>query len=138
MIRRLINNAGLKNFAQGLTKYQPLPEYKKNKGEWLLMKSILFKWFSELHKPLLLIPLPLHQYVEEQSEYMDIEKRFEEFNHIQNLFLFNPISYLKQYSLEDRRKFRFEHDEHPSPFGHEVYAQIFKPRIESLLLHSNG
>jgi hypothetical protein len=71
--------------------------------------------------------------VEEQSDYIDIEKRFEEFGHTENLFLFNPISYLKQYSIEDRRKFRFEHDEHPSPFGHEAYAKIFKPRIESLL-----
>ena len=124
---------GLKDLAQGLTKYQPLPEYKKNKGEWLLMKSILLKWYSEVDKPLLLIPLPLHQYVEDQSDYSDIQKRFEEFNNIQNLFLFNPISSLKEFSIGDRRKFRFEYDEHPSPFGHEIYAKIFKPKIEGLL-----
>ena len=97
------------------------------------MKSILLKWFAELDKPLLLIPLPLHQYVEDQSDYTDIQKRFEEFNHIQNLFLFNPISSLKEFSIGDRRKFRFEYDEHPSPFGHEIYAKIFKPKIEGLL-----
>jgi hypothetical protein len=102
------------------------------------MKSILLKWFSELDKPLLLIPLPLHQYVEEQSDYTDIEKRFEEFNHMERLFLFNPISDLKKYPMEDRRKFRFEHDEHPSPFGHVAYAKIFKPKIEDLLGLSNG
>lgn len=133
VIRQFVNKSGFKDLIQRLTKYQPLPEYKNNNYPWLLMKSILLKWFSELDKPLLLIPLPLHQYVEDQSDYKDVAKRFEEFNHIQNLFLFNPLNYLRDYPIEDRRKFRFEHDDHPTPFGHESYAKIFKPKIKELL-----
>jgi hypothetical protein len=132
-LREFINKTGLKELAQKITKYQPLPEYKDNDYRWFLMKAILLKWISELEKPVLLIPLPLHQYVEEQSDYTDVEKRFDEFSSIQNLRLLNPVTQLKEYSMEDRRKFRFEHDSHPSPFGHEVYARIFKPTIEELL-----
>lgn len=132
-LREAINKAGLKEWVQKVTKYQPLPEYKNNGGEWQLMRSILMKWFSELGKPLLLIPLPLHQYIEDESDYTHIAKRFGEFRGIENLFLFDPINELRKYSLEDRRRFRFEHDEHPSPFGHEVLATIFKPRLEEIL-----
>jgi hypothetical protein len=57
-LRNLINKAGLKDVVQKIVKYQPLPEYKNNGSAWLLMKTILLKWFSELNKPLLLIPLP--------------------------------------------------------------------------------
>ncbi len=132
-LRKFINKSGFRELVQKLTKYQPLPEYKNNSYSWLLMKAILLKWFSELDKPMLLIPLPLHQYVEDQGDYTAVEKRFEEFSHIQDLNLFNPINQLRKYPIEDRRKFRFEHDEHPSPFGHEAYAKIFKPLIEELL-----
>ena len=41
---------------------------------------------SEIHNTFMLIPLPLHQYVEEQSDYMDIEKRFEEFDNYSKSF----------------------------------------------------
>jgi hypothetical protein len=132
-IRHFINKTGFKDVVQKITRYQPLPEYKSNGIPWLLMKSILLKWFSELEMPLLLIPLPLHHYVEDQSDYRDVQKRFEELNQIPNLILFDPINHLKEYPIEDRRKFRFEHDDHPSPFGHETYAKIFKPKIEELL-----
>ena len=132
-LRQFINKRGLKGLVQKLIKYQPLPEYKNNDYSWLLMKTILVRWFSELDKPVLLIPLPLHQYVEDQSDYTAVEKRFEEFNHIQNLNLFNPINQLREYPIQDRRKFRFEHDSHPSSLGHEVYAKIFKPQLEELL-----
>jgi hypothetical protein len=132
-IRQVINKAGLKNLVQKVTKYQPLPEYKNNDYPWQLMKSLLLQWFSELKKPLLVIPLPLHQYIECESDYTHVTKRFEELNNIENLFLFNPIDELRKYPLEKRRNFRFEHDEHPSPFGHEALAHIFKPKIEELL-----
>ena len=132
-LRQIINKSGFKELVQKLTKYQPLPEYKNNNYPWLLMKAILLKWFSEVDKPILLIPLPLHQYVEALSDYTDVDKRFQEFTHIQNLNLFNPINQLREYPIEDRRKFRFEHDSHPSPLGHEIYAKIFKPILEELL-----
>ena len=75
----------------------------------------------------------MHHYIEDLSDYTDVQKRFAELNDIQNLILFNPIKDLRKYPMEDRRKFRFEHDEHPSPFGHETYAKIFKPKIEEFL-----
>ena len=132
-LRRLINKTKYKETIQKLVKYQPLPEYKRNSRQWLLMKRIMLKWFSELKKPILLVPLPMHHYIEDQSDYTEIEKRFAEFSNINNLTLFNPIDKMKSFSLAERRKFRFEHDEHPSPYGHETYARIFKPRVEEVL-----
>jgi hypothetical protein len=75
----------------------------------------------------------VHQYIEEQSDYTYVQKRFRELNQTQNLTLFDPIGFLKEYPMDERRKFRFEHDDHPSPFAHEAYARIFKPKIEELL-----
>ena len=124
-LRSLINKTKYKETIQKLVKYQPLPEYKRNSRQWLLMKRIMLKWFSELKKPVLLVPLPMHHYIEDQSDYTEIEKRFAEFSNINNLTLFNPIDKMKSFSLAGRGKFRVELDEHPSTYGHETYGWLF-------------
>lgn len=133
-IRTLINKVGLKEFAQKMTKYQPLPEYKSPQAkEWLLLKAVLEKWISESQKPVLLVPLPLYQYVEETSDYSDVEQRFAELGKHPNLTVFNPIAALKSYSLDERRAFRFAQDVHPTPAGHQAYAAAFLPVLKTLL-----
>jgi hypothetical protein len=131
VIRYLINKFGLRELKRKLTKYQPLPQYKSSANkDWLLLKSILLKWITEVEKPVLLVPLPLYDYVEEKSNYKNIENRFKEFEGMDNVTLYSPLSDLKKYQIEQRRKFRFEQDVHPSPLGHEAYAKAFKPKIE--------
>jgi hypothetical protein len=137
-IRKLINEAGLKELAQTILRYQPLPEYKKNSNQWLLMKSILLKWFSESNKQVLLVPLPLHQYVEEESDYSHIQNRFNEFRGIEQITVFDPINQLQQFTAEERRKFRYKSDAHLTAYAHETYANIFKPEIAELLYNTNG
>lgn len=133
LLRRWANKIGLKKQLQKLTKYQQYHEYHKNTREWNLMKAILTKWISESEKPVLLVALPTHHYVDEGGDFTMIDRRFRELAGLKNLTIFNPLNELKKYSPEERRKFRFEVDVHPSPLGHQAYAKAFKPVIESIL-----
>jgi lysophospholipase L1-like esterase len=134
-IKYFINKFGLKKLKKLIANYQPLPQYGSSaNSEWLLLKAILSKWIAEVHKPVLLIPLPIHDYLEEKSNYKNIENRFKEFNCIENVTLYSPFSDLKKYNMDQRRKFRFEQDTHPTSLGHEAYANAFKSKIEELLI----
>lgn len=133
-LRRLVKKLGLKEMAQKVSHYQQYHEYSKSSTkEWQLMKAILAKWISESDKPVLLVTLPTHHYVDEGSDFTVIERRFRELEGLKNLTIFNPLADFKKYPAEERRKFRFGVDVHPTPLGHQVYAQTFKPVIEKIL-----
>lgn len=132
--RSIIRQLGLKTIAQRITNYQQYHEYSSSKSkEWLLLKAILKKWINEINGPVLLVPLPTNEYLDGQSDFREIEKRFMEFDGMDKVTVYSPLSDLKKYSLEQRRKFRFEQDVHPTPSGHEAYAKAFKPKIEAIL-----
>jgi carbamoyltransferase len=122
-LRSMVKKLGLQEVSQILTRYQPLPEYNdaKNK-EWLLLKRILENWISESKKPVFLVPLPIYSYVEETSDYRRCQERFAEFSNLGNVVLFDPYDDLVQYSLTERRNFRFKDDPHPSASGHAAIA----------------
>ena len=133
-LRKLVNKLGLKEIAQKVTHYQQYHEYNSSATkEWQLMKAILTKWISESEKPVLLVTLPTHHYVDEHSDFTVVEKRFRELDSLKNVTVFNPLPQFMKYPEEERRKFRFEVDIHPTAFGHQVYAQTFKPVIENIL-----
>jgi hypothetical protein len=133
-LRRLVNKLGLKEIAQKVSHYQQYHEYSSSRTkEWQLMKGILTKWISETDKPVLLVTLPTHHYVDEGSDFTVIDRRFKELEGMKNLTVFNPLSEFKKFPLEERRKFRFGVDVHPTPLGHQVYAQTFQPVIERIL-----
>lgn len=64
-VRTVVNQLGLRELAQRVTRYQPLPEYDRaDNPAWLLMRAILERWIDEHAGPVLLVPIPLYQYVE--------------------------------------------------------------------------
>lgn len=134
VIKKIVDNIGLKHLAQKIIRYQTLPEYNStNNKEWQLLKRVLLKWVSELKKPVLLMPLPIYHYVEDQCSYNNIRDRFEELNNINNVTLYDPINDLKVYPIGVRKNFRFEHDLHLTPLGHEAYAKALKQKVTELL-----
>ena len=133
-LKELVEKAGFKEFVQKFTRYQPLPEYKsRDSKEWDLLQRVLTKWISELSKPVLIVPLPLHHYVEDMSDYRDIAEKFNRIAGINGATLYDPLEDLKKYSREDRRNFRFEQDIHLTPPGHDAYAKLLAPIIRGLL-----
>ena len=135
-LREAVNKLGptVKEFAQRVSGYDPVPDYKDPRNpHWLLMSAILDQWIGEIDKPVLLVPIPLHQHVEESSSADAYRARFRELASSSGAILHDPMDDILEYSAEDRRAFRFETDVHPTPEGHRALAESLAPAIRSAL-----
>jgi len=134
LARTMVNALGLKQVAQKFTKYQPVPEYgKANTPEWLTMKTILAEWIRMAKSKVVVVPFPLYQHIEETSSAVDYQKRFAELAIETGCVIIDPLPILQQYSIEERRNFRFKTDVHPTPLCHKAVAEILHGRINTLL-----
>ena len=98
------------------------------------MRAILAKWIGEIgSEKVLLMPLPLYQYVEEQADSTPYQTRFAELARDLGCALHDPLPDLQSYSMAERRQFRFEKDPHPTPEGHRALAASLEPALERLL-----
>lgn len=125
-VRQLINKVGApaKELAQRVSNYQPLPEYDRAHGrEWTLMKAILRQWVSECQKAVVIVPLPLYQYVEETASPEGYRARFAELSDLPGVTLHDPLPDYYSVSKAERRGFRFEKDIHPTPAHHRLLAE---------------
>jgi len=133
-LRSIVNKMGMKDVVQKFTGFQPLPEYNSaSNPEWLLMKAILTDWIKTISSKVLLVPLPIYQYTEETSSAKKFQTRFKELAQELDVYLHDPLEDFQKYSMEERRKFRFETDIHPTPFGHQAIAKSIQPTIEKIL-----
>jgi carbamoyltransferase len=133
-LRKFVRSAGLKELAQKVTRYQPVPEYNTpDDPAWRLMRAILERWIREHAGPVLLVPLPLYQYVEETSRPDAYRQRFRELASDVGCELHDPLEDLLQYSPEERRGFRYEVDVHPTPQGHAAIAKSLAVAVRRLL-----
>jgi hypothetical protein len=102
--------------------------------KWLLMRAILEEWISNHPQPVLLMPIPLHFYIEEMRDPPDYQARFCDVAEVlENCTLHDPLPDLLKYSLEERRNFRFKVDGHFCPQGHLALANSIAPVVEYLL-----
>jgi len=133
-LRRWISGLGLREVAQRLTRYQPVPEYAtSDHPAWVLMRRVLETWICESPVPVLVVPIPLHQHVEGVSSSRDYMERFNELANDTGCFVHDPLPDLLRYSLADRRAFRFERDVHPTPAGHLALAKSIAPVVGRVL-----
>ena len=133
-LRDLVNKLGLRDAAQKLTGYQPLPEYDDpGCKEWILMKAVLLEWIRQIPQPVLLVPFPVFQYVEETADPAACLARFSEVAGEAGCHLHDVLPDLRRYSPQERRAFRFATDVHPTPSGHEAVARSIAPVLQGLL-----
>jgi len=126
ILRKLINLLGpnVKDVIQRLTRYQPLPEYTSAiTPGWTITQSILSKWISESKVPVIVMVIPVYQYVEKTASYANIRKRFDEFSKTSSATVYHAIDDLWSYPKNVRRKFRFENDCHLTPLAHKVVGE---------------
>jgi hypothetical protein len=134
LLRRAVNLLGVKDMTQRLTGYQPLPEYDRDDHpHWLLLRAVLEAWVREHAGPVLLVPLPLYQYVEESSDPTAYQRRFAEAAADLGCRLHDPLPDLLAYPRAERRRFRFEHDVHPTRAGHQALARSLAPAVAAVL-----
>lgn len=134
-LRNIINKMGgrVKEIAQQVSHYQPLPEYDDPEGrEWKLMKAILREWSSKLNIPVVIFPIPLYQYVEQTASPDSINARFEELAEWENVVMHNPLEEYFRLPKSERRAFRFETDLHPTIIHHQFLAGSLAPVIRRI------
>ncbi len=125
-LRQLVGKMGgrVKELAQQVSHYQPLPEYDVENGrEWQLMKTILRQWTKEISKPIIIMPIPLYQYVEETASPDAYVARFDELKDWENVTVHNPLPDYYALPKATRRGFRFEKDIHPTAAHHRLLAE---------------
>lgn len=133
-VRRVLKKIKLQRLAQRLTRYQPFPEYNRpDDPTWLLLRAILIRWITQHRGPVLLVPIPFYQYVEETSDPSAYQARFREVAAATGCLLHDPLPDLRRYSREERRTFRFTADPHLTAAGHQALAQSLAPVIARVL-----
>lgn len=134
LLRRVVNALGAKEAVQRLTQYQPVPEYNASDTPgWQLMRAILMQWVRSIDQPVLLMPIPLPQHIDEACDASTYQARFAELAAELGCTLHDPLPDLRRYSPAQRRRFRWEKDIHFTPEGHDVMAQSLAPVIGRLL-----
>jgi hypothetical protein len=135
-VRKLINRVGgpAKDLVQKVSNYQPLPEYDRPDGrEWTLMKTIFRQWIAECEKPVILMPIPLYQYVEETASPDNYRARFAELASLNGVTLHDPLPDYYSVPKTERRGFRFEKDIHPTPAHHRLLAKSLASAVPASL-----
>lgn len=133
-LRQAVNRLGLKSLAQQISRYQPVPEYDdRHSDAWQLMRAILLEWRNSCSSPMLLLPLPLYQHVEETADATAYQQRFRELSKEDGFNVHDVLPDLHAYSKVERRAFRFQNDSHPTPSGHAAIAKSIAPVVSSML-----
>lgn len=121
----------IKDVAQRVTRYQPLPAYDDpDNPDWLLMKGILKRWIGACKSPVLVCPIPLYQYIEGTASPDAYRARFRELESDTVATVHDPLDDLLNYPMSERRNFRFASDCHLSPAGHDAVARSLAPAVQ--------
>ncbi|MFN2597846.1 MAG: hypothetical protein ABR563_11755, partial [Pyrinomonadaceae bacterium] len=68
-LRKVARQLGLRDLAQRVTRFQPVPDYAPpDNPKWLLMRAILAEWIAASVAPVILMPVPLFPFVEGTSD----------------------------------------------------------------------
>ena len=123
-----------KRLAQRAVKWQPYPEYDDPAGTpWRITRRILEQWADEAQVPMLVVPIPVYQYVERTAPSDAMRARFAELDAPPALTVHDPLPDLWSYPKADRVDFRFPTDHHLTPSGHAALARSIEPNIRRLL-----
>lgn len=134
LLRKIVSALGVKEAVQQLTRYQPVPAYDScDTPDWRLMRAILVQWVRSIDKPVVIMPLPLPQHLDEMCDASGYQARFAELATELGCTLHDPLPDLLQYDPATRRRFRWEKDIHFTPEGHDALARSLAPVMERLL-----
>jgi hypothetical protein len=133
-LRGLVTAIGAREAIQRMTRYQPLPAYESARHpDWLLMRAILAQWIGAIKRPVILMPLPLPQHLDEVCDASAYQARFAELAAELRCTLHDPLPELLAYAKEERRRFRWQTDIHYTPAGHSALARSLAPVLAHVL-----
>jgi carbamoyltransferase len=133
-LRKMVTALGVRDVVQKITQYQPLPHYDSpSSPAWLLMRAILAQWIGALGKPVLLLPIPLPQHLDQTCDAAPYQARFAELAAELGCALHDPLPGLLRIPADERRRLRWEKDIHFTPAGHEALARSLEPVLAGML-----
>jgi carbamoyltransferase len=133
-LRKMVTALGVRDMVQRITQYQPLPHYDSpDNPAWQLMRAILSQWILALDKPVLLMPLPLPQHLDQTCDAAPYQARFNELAGELGCQLHDPLPDLLEIPAADRRRLRWEKDIHFTPAGHDALARSLEPVMARML-----
>jgi carbamoyltransferase len=97
------------------------------------MRAILSQWIRGQGKPVLLMPLPLPQHLDQTCDAAPYRARFTELAGELGCHLHDPLPDLLAVPPAERRKLRWEKDIHFTPAGHEALASSLAPAMARML-----
>jgi lysophospholipase L1-like esterase len=134
LLRKVVSAIGAKDAMQRLTHYQPVPDYDSpDTAGWRLMRAIITQWVRAIDRPVVLMPLPLPQHIDEVCDATGYQARFAELAAELDCTLHDPLPDFLSYAKAQRRRFRWEKDIHFTPEGHSVLTRSLVPVLEQLL-----
>lgn len=134
LLRKVVTAIGVKETMQRLTHYQLLPEYdSRDTPDWQLMRAILSQWIRPIGKPVVIMPIPFPQHIDETCDGSSYHARFAELATELGCRLHDPLPDLLQYDPAQRRRFRWEKDIHFTAEGNAALARSLAPVVEQLL-----
>jgi carbamoyltransferase len=134
LLRKMVTALGMREVVQKMSRYQPLPHYDSpSNPAWLLMRAILSQWIRALDKPVLLLPLPLPQHLDQTCDASAYRARFTELTGELGCYLHDPLPDLLAIPPAERRRLRWEKDIHFTPAGHEALARSLAPALARIL-----
>ena len=137
-LRKVARSLGLRDVAQKVTRFQPVPDYRTpDNPKWLVMRAILEEWIRASRAPVLLMPIPLFPFIEGSSDPTQYQARFHELAAATGCALHDPLPDLHKYSHAERRSFRFERDVHLTAAGHAALADSLAPVVENIIRAGN-
>ncbi len=138
-LRKLVKALGLQSVVQRFSRYQPVPHYdSRTHHAWQLMRAILLAWRGEIRQPVVLMPIPLYQFVEKTADPSAYRARFAELAKEGDFILHDPLDDLWTYDAATRRGFRFKQDVHLTPEGHRAIAASLSKTLATVLGRGAG
>jgi GDSL-like Lipase/Acylhydrolase family len=133
-LRNAVKALGLRDLAQRVTKFQPVPNYDApTNPAWLLLRAILSEWIAVSRAPVLLVPLPIFCFTEDSADPSAYQARFRELAADTGARVHDPLPDLRRHSPSERRGFRFREDSHFTATGHQAVADSLATPIRSML-----
>lgn len=133
-MRKMVTALRLRDVAQRLSAYQPLPQYDSpTHPAWQLMRAILRQWITSLQQPVLLLPIPLPQHLDRTADARAYRARFAELAAEVGCHLHDPLPHLLAIAPAERRRLRWEKDIHFTPAGHVEIARSLMPVVAQIL-----
>ena len=97
---------------------------------WLLMKKILTNWIEQINTPVLLSPVPTFSHINKCINADSYRHRFAELAKNKHVEMIDILPEFWKLNSNERRQCRFEIDDHPTEFGHQVIANALLPYIK--------